>query len=160
MVQLCKQTGHTCDPWSSGFAEYFAGHLQGQHKLIVGIQCRFGDLEMSEMALLDTGAEWSLIGGETAELLQDQFGSIIKNITYITRAGEFQATLRRLPIRLLADEDCGTDIFVEATVAVAPDWKGPNVIGYSGFLERVRFALEPETSAYTKNIIYFDALGS
>jgi hypothetical protein len=39
--------------------------------------------------------------------------------------------------------DRGTDVTIEATCLALKDWPGPNILGFSGFLERLRFALEP-----------------
>jgi hypothetical protein len=39
---------------------------------------------------------------------------------------------------------------VDATIFVSPDWHGPNFIGYQGLLQRIRFAVDPET-----NLFYF-----
>ncbi len=97
--------------------------------LPVGVQCQFGGEEFAEVALFDTGADWTLIGGETAEILEDQFGEPLENITYKTRLGKFTATLRRLPIKFLADTGCGADLIIDSTVAVAPEWPGPVVLG-------------------------------
>ena len=60
-----------------------------------------------------------------------------------TRFGVLKGDLVRLAVTLLADPDCGVDLTVDATVAVIPDWPGPIILGYQGFLERLRFALDP-----------------
>ena len=52
------------------------------------------------------------------------------------------------PVRLVADE--GEDLDIEATMFLSPDWPGGNFIGYEGLLERIRFAVDPET-----NLFYF-----
>ncbi len=156
MNQLCKQRDDEYHQWSSGFAEYFPGFKVGMSKLTVGVKCRLGDLEITDIALFDTGAEWTLIGGETAEILEGRFSEAIETINYSTRLGKMNVTLRRLPILLLADDGCGADLYVESTVAVAPEWTGPIVLGYRGFLERIRFALEPRFSAELTDQIYFD----
>ncbi len=60
----------------------------------------------------------------------------------------FQGALYRLPVRIHADE--GESLEVEATVFLSPDWPGPNFVGYQGLLQRIRFAVDPET-----NLFYF-----
>jgi len=65
-----------------------------------------------------------------------------------TRFGLIRGTLHRGPIRLHADE--GEPLDVDATVFISPDWQGPNFLGYEGFLQRIRFAVDPET-----NLFYF-----
>ena len=102
------------------------------------------------LALLDTGAEWSVLDREIAEEI-----GLANNagypITIRHKDGSAPGKLVRTSVTLLADE--GEALAVEATVFV-PDTAWPttprNFIGYSGLLERVRFALDPQT-----NDIYF-----
>ena len=54
-----------------------------------------------------------------------------------------KGSLSRLNVSLLAEPDHGKDLSVDATVAVIPNWPGPVVLGYQGFLERLRFAIDP-----------------
>lgn len=127
-------------PWSSGSAEVFFAQPRPTGPLPVAVRCRFGS-QPEELAMLDTGAQWTLIGSEHIELLGDELGEGLETITMSTRLGRFQGTLHRLPIRLLADR--GTDITVDATCLALNQWSGPNILGFSGFLERLRFALDP-----------------
>jgi hypothetical protein len=62
--------------------------------------------------------------------------------------GMIHGALYRETIRISADE--GQPLDVEATIFVSPDWRGPNFIGYQGLLQRIRFAVDPET-----NLFYF-----
>ena len=100
--------------------------------------------------MLDTGARWTLIGSELIELLGDELGEGLEAVTMSTRLGRFQGTLHRLPIRLLADQ--GTDITVNATCLALKTWEGPNILGFTGFLERLRFALDPADMHATARI--------
>lgn len=155
MSHLFKHKGGISQPWSESFAEYLPGYDCASCKLSVGVKCRLGGQEYIEVALFDTGAVWTLIGGDTAEILEDEFYDEGESISIYTRLGIMQTTLWRLPVHLVADQGCGTDITIESTIAVAPDWTGPVVLGYRGFLERIRFALEPCRSSESKNYIYF-----
>lgn len=65
-----------------------------------------------------------------------------------TRLGRFHGTLFRGLITLVADQ--GESLDVEATVFLSADWPGPNFLGYQGLLQRIRFAVDPET-----NLFYF-----
>lgn len=58
-----------------------------------------------------------------------------------TRLGSMPGRLQRVLVTLIADE--GANAEVDATVFVAPAWTGPVVLGYRGFLERLRFGLDP-----------------
>ncbi len=65
-----------------------------------------------------------------------------------TRMGPVRGRLERTQIELVADE--GDGLSIDATVFVSPDWSGDNFIGYSGFLERIRFGVDP-----SDNYFYF-----
>ena len=72
-----------------------------------------------------------------------------EEISISTRMGVVTGKLIRVGLTILADE--GTSLSVEGTVFVSPDW-GSNFLGYSGFLEHVRFALDPGNG---RNDFYF-----
>ena len=65
-----------------------------------------------------------------------------------TRLGVIHGALYRVAVTIEAEE--GESLDVEATVFLSPDWRGPNFIGYQGLLQRIRFAVDPET-----NLFYF-----
>jgi hypothetical protein len=44
--------------------------------------------------------------------------------------------------------DTGEPLDVPATVFVTPDWPGPNFLGYQGLLQRIRFAVDPESNRF------------
>jgi hypothetical protein len=102
--------------------------------------------------MLDTGAHWTLIGPDLIDELGDELGEAIGSVPMSTRLGSFQGTLHRLSIQLVAD--MGADFTVEGTCLALPDWPGPAILGFNGFLERLRLALEPAT-AQTEARIHF-----
>lgn len=127
-------------PWNIGSAEVFLDQPRPTGTMAVAVRCRFGS-QPEELAMLDTGAHWTLIGPEHIELLKNELGAGLDTFRMSTRLGVFSGTLHRLPIRLLADR--GSDITVDATCLALEGWPGPSVLGFSGFLERLRFALDP-----------------
>ncbi len=108
----------------------------------MAVRCKLPGVPGIEMALLDTGAQWSMIGGELARIL---LGSIEitndKPPAMQTRKGRMQGKMGRLTITLVAEE--GRHLDVDATVMLSEDWPGPVVLGYRGLLERARLALDP-----------------
>ena len=92
------------------------------------------------LAVLDTGAAWSLLEPEVAFAL-GLFGGSGQEVSLETRMRTIRGRLERVPLTLLADE--GQDLEMDATVFVSRDWPGKNFLGYSGLLERIRFALDP-----------------
>lgn len=61
-----------------------------------------------------------------------------------TRLGRIRGVLHEMDVVIVAER--GDSISVSARVLVAPGWTGPVVLGYQGFLERLRFALDPGVS--------------
>jgi hypothetical protein len=101
------------------------------------------------LALLDTGAEWSVIDREIAEEigLAEADG---QPMTMLHKDGPTPGKLVRTVVTMIADE--GTALDVDATVFV-PDnsWPaGKKVIGYCGFLEKIRLGLDSQN-----NDVYF-----
>ncbi len=142
MEQLFKRTERNKRAWSTGSAFFWISHKIGIWPATVAVRCQTERLE-SEIALLDTGAEWSVIGGETAILLEKQLGSPIESTRMSTRLGLIDGFLHHVNITLLAGENSGDNLTVESTVFVSEEWEGPLVLGYRGFLEKIRFALDP-----------------
>ena len=100
--------------------------------------------------MIDTAAPWCVLESSLADRIADQEIPLVHGQLLSSRLGVFTGDLCRSSITLLADE--GDSLTVEATVFVCADWPGPSVIGYNGFLERVRFAVDPTT-----NLFYFGA---
>jgi hypothetical protein len=128
--------------WSGGSAQYWIERESDGRVLIVAARCRLGRLEVDDLALIDTAAHWSVIGGELAELVLDHAHAPDDDvISMSTRLGRITGRLHRLEITLVADD--GQDLLVSGTVLIAPEWLGPPVLGYRGFLERIRIAFDP-----------------
>lgn len=145
MKQRIRVDGEPVAPWCVGFARFQVGASVAGTTLVVGVRCRFGGLDSDHVALLDTGAHWSIVGGEMAELLEDEAGESIEIAAMATRLGTIHGRLHRLVVTLAADE--GDDLDVPTTLLLAPSWSGPPVLGYRGFLDRVRFGLDPGNGA-------------
>ncbi|MDM8550012.1 hypothetical protein QUF72_08050 [Desulfobacterales bacterium HSG2] len=59
-----------------------------------------------------------------------------------TRLGTIFGELHRVSITLLTDPGQGDELTVESTTFVSEEWEGPVLLGYRGFLERMRFTLD------------------
>jgi hypothetical protein len=143
MGHLFSHSGPNYEKWSDGYAPFLTDHKHGSHNLLIVVNCKLGDLDVTEFALLDTGAPWSIIDAATAQILGDQLGAFTHRMKLKTWRGDFDGCLHPLKITLLAENDCGSDLSVEGTVFVSEEWDGPIVIGFHGFLERIRMALDP-----------------
>ena len=108
-------------------------------------------MEEPFLALLDTGAEWSVLDREIAEEL-GLIGADSQPYTLRHVGGTSAGRLVRTTLLILADE--GEDLAVETTVFVPNENLkfGRNFIGYSSFLERIRLGLDPQ-----ENHVYFGA---
>ncbi len=116
----------------------------GQHKLITGVECEFPNIQHPQMALLDTGAELSIVSGEVYQLyFQKQvfLGTPVGTTSIHTRLGTFKGSLYRVEVELTAH--WGEPLTVEGTFLFCEAWNGPTVLGLQGFLERIRFAIDP-----------------
>jgi hypothetical protein len=154
MGQLFIQANNQKILWNSGCSLFFVSSKVGRWRLPVAIKCRIGNLEETDLALLDTGAEWSVIGGETAKILENEIDFPTESFTMSTRLGKISGSLHRLNITLLAERNSGNDLTIESSVFVSEEWDGPIVLGYRGFLERIRFALDPGAIS-GEQIFYF-----
>jgi len=146
----------TISQWSTGGAYLHFLYEMGSHKLVTGLECEFTEVKVKQMALLDTGAELSVVGSTIYQafsyenLLSD---SSPEKRTISTRLGNFEGTLYRVDIGLTAD--WGKPLLIEGTFLFCEDWQGPTVLGFHGFLERIRFAIDPEYEQI--GCIYFSA---
>ena len=97
------------------------------------------------LAMLDTGAAWSVLNAELAVDLElfDRDG-VPETIS--SRIGRVHGKLVRAMTTLVADD--GDSVEVDSTVFVSRDWSAGNFIGYTGLLERIRFAIDPQDNAF------------
>ena len=96
-------------------------------------------------AMVDTGSEWNVWNGEIAQCydLDPQEGS---QVQMSTRLGKFNGRLVRCGFKIVGEEQ--ESIFIEGTWFHCPEWPGPTVIGWTGALERLRFAVDPSESLF------------
>jgi hypothetical protein len=109
-------------------------------------------------AILDTGAPWCVFNPEEAATLDLDFQAFATSTpTLVIRGYPYRGWLMLdIPITLEAND--GESLIVSSTVFVpdlelGQEWQLPNFLGLSGFLERIRFAVDPST-----NLFYFGAI--
>lgn len=155
MTHLYKHN-HKTVQWSTGGAYLFPLHDLGSYKLVMGVECQLVAIEKTEMALLDTGSELSVIGENAYQLFLHKQVPLISPVgtrRINTRLGSFEGTLYRVEVVLKAD--WGENLLIDGTFLFCEYWTGPTVLGFHGFLERVRLAIEPD---YEKiGCVYFAA---
>src|SRR6185295_15600276 len=99
-------------------------------------------------AMIDTAAPWCIFAPPIGRSIQDHFQPISEELFLNTRLGTFRGRLHLVPVSFPVLQ--GESLVIEATVFISPDWQGPNFLGYEGFLQRIRFAVDPEN-----NLFYF-----
>ena len=100
------------------------------------------------LAAVDTAAPWCIFRPVVANSWMRNLDPIPGPVVLSTRLGQFHGSLFRGLITVLASS--GESLDVEATAFLTPEWPGPNFLGYQGFLQRIRFAVDPEN-----NLFYF-----
>jgi hypothetical protein len=128
-----------------GRASYQSNVEEATGKLLVVVQCQVGGRTRKDPALLDTASEWCILPPEVA-LGLGYTPNPDGDTRLHTRFGLLTGELLRLPVVFAADE--GEPAEVEATWFLSPDWPGPVVIGWSGCLERMRFAFDPRENDF------------
>lgn len=120
---------------------------------LVGLRCTLGDDSDELLALLDTGAEWSVVAPHTARA-----GGAVpvgERFRLSTRHGAISGDLSVLDVHLLAE--AGANLTVAAQVFVPDRWPADApqlVLGFRGLLENIRFALAPRAGGHA---IWFGA---
>jgi hypothetical protein len=125
----------------NGRAYYRTFQRYGPHRLVVAVECRLDGLPSSIVALLDTGAEWSLLPTDVARVLgySEEYDEPVEE--YSVRGGVLTGRRARILTSFPATE--GDELTLDASWFIADNWFGPIVIGWSGCLEGFRFALDP-----------------
>ena len=104
-------------------------------------------MSFSFWALLDTGAHFCLLNETVTGFVRDQLVDGLGTFVVRTAYGSLEGELFRHGITLVAE--VGKSVDIEATVFVPPGWKGPCFLGYSGALDRIRFAIDPRDSLFS-----------
>ncbi len=133
-------------PFAKGAATYADSHpgWKDPHSRIYVKFRPKGVDQLVFLALLDTGGHYcifnEIVAASVSDLLTESLGATILR----TAHGPVRGELFLHRVELLAEE--GEDLDFEAVVFVAPDWRAPSYIGYTGALERLRFAVIPESN--------------
>ncbi len=103
-----------------------------------------------QLALVDTGGHFFIPSPDVLASIRKDLTDSFDRTSLMTAQGRIHGELYRHHLVLIAAE--GEDLDVDATVFVSSEWNGPSIFGYTGMLERIRFAVDPEN-----NLFYFGA---
>jgi hypothetical protein len=147
VAALLELGGHV---FATGRSRYLDSDRRKEATPKIFVKILPGELPFPLLARIDTGAAWSVLDAEIAEALS-LFERPGPAVGISTRSGVFRGKLIRTPLTLLADE--GESFELDTTLFASHEWSLGNFIGYAGFLERIRFAVDPST-----NDFYFGGL--
>lgn len=138
----------------TGVASYydFAVSAVASTEPRIFIRIEPGGPGLEVLALVDTAAPWCILEPHLARAIVDRLEEVPEEATISTRLGRFSSKLYLGTTKIVAEE--GEALSVETTFFLPPDWPGGNFVGYQGFLERFRFAIDPG-----ENRFYFGPLG-
>ncbi len=91
--------------------------------------------------MVDTAAPWCILESDLARAAERHLESLSDIASIDSRLGRFTGRLYRGTTTVLAQE--GEALAVDSTFFLSPEWPGGNFVGYQGFLERFRFAVDP-----------------
>ena len=97
--------------------------------------------------MVDTAAPWCILEPDLAKAFEGSLESLTDIAVLDSRLGRFKGRLYRGSITILAEE--GESLAVDATFFLSQDWTGGNFVGYQGFLERIRFAVDPGLNRFS-----------
>ncbi|HEX3131925.1 MAG TPA: aspartyl protease family protein [Thermoanaerobaculia bacterium] len=127
----------------SRFADHSPAARDSSAKIYVRVAFEEG---REVLAQLDTGAAWSVLAPDLARLLG--LSSLAGDPARMrTPLGLMEGQLVRIPFILQADE--GESLRFDGTFFVSEDWPdGMTFLGYSGLLDSVRFAVDPQANHF------------
>ena len=132
------------EDFATGITTYYEGNPtrhSPQTSPYLSIDLNFPDTPSYQvLALVDTGSPWVVLNTE----LNDKLGLRVNSSntrTLSTRVGMMTGSIERHTIKLPAEEGCTLE--VDASLFVCNEWTFDNVLGYLGFLQRIRFAFDP-----------------
>jgi hypothetical protein len=136
-------------PFAIGRARYFDDPIKGlTSSPRIFLEVRPGRLPIPVLAMVDTAAPWCIFDAEIGDEIRRSFEPVSGWVALSTRLGTFKGILYsgQIAFEVLDGESFTLDV----TAFLSPDWQGGNFLGYEGFLQRIRFAVDPES-----NLFYF-----
>lgn len=135
------------EPFATGACRYFDAYPDREERLArIYVQYQPEGVPFELLALLDTGAHYCLLNEDAARLTRRHLTTPLGEIAVRTAHGPVRGDLYAHRIRLIAEE--GEPLDIESTLFLPPAWHGPSILGYTGSLDRMRFAVDPEINHF------------
>jgi hypothetical protein len=133
--------------FTTGVSEYFdlrPGIQEPQSRIYVQILPE--GAKQASLALLDTGGLYTVLNTALASSLRGHLTGGLGEVGLRTAYGVIRGELYTHRITLIAE--AGQYLDIESTVFVSPEWNVPSFLGYTGALDRVRFAIDPSSNRF------------
>lgn len=138
--------------FATGAAEYRDAYVgDSAARLVLAVSINDGEFVD---VIVDTGSPWCILNPETAKA-SNIFDTaiLVENSIWEVRGISYSVAVTRTTISIPAE--FGDDLPIDATVYIPHGYlgviyAGPNFLGLSGFLDRMRFAVDP-----VANVFYF-----
>jgi hypothetical protein len=141
--------------FATAAAEYFTGEpdTATASRLMIKIAIE----GQPTIAVVDTGAPYLICSPELTPQLEPYLTDPVGKTRLTIRGVEYRGTLYLLTMEFLANR--GENLLVPTTVFIphlppGEAWNLPSFLGFTAALDRVRFAIDPETTQF-----YFGGLG-
>ncbi|MEM7531741.1 MAG: hypothetical protein AAF639_06180 [Chloroflexota bacterium] len=144
------------DIFVQGAVEYL-DHYEDDKTARIVINIYLADDLKPTSFIVDTGAPWCILDPILFEEVAHYAEPLEMHVMPMSIRGiTYQGTLYRLPIRIPAvlgeTQEVVATVFIP-TLRTGDQWRFPNFIGLDGFLNRIRFAVDPAS-----NLFYFGEL--
>lgn len=134
------------EAFTQGAASYLdRDPLRGELTAKIYIRVHAEGFDSEILAQLDTAAPWTILDTEVAKAI-DLFSVEGPEVPLSARGGRYRGKLVKLPITLVASR--GVSLDVDATIFNSEDWPWGTFIGCNGFLQSIRFAVDPSQSVF------------
>lgn len=134
-------------------ARFLPMAAQADYALIEAVECILSDLPPIH-AMLDTAAQWSMLPGRAAEAMGYSTEPDPDTPRYSTRKGSLRGRIE--PVKLTFPAELGEAAVMEAPFYICQSWDGPVVLGWTGCLECLCFALD---ARQYQELFYFGTNG-
>lgn len=136
------------------YEDYYPGDDK-QARIVLSLAPASNSEAATEM-IVDTGSPWCILDPELCEVWGLDSGGYIPSSPLWIRGERCEGQLVRATVALQAAH--GKELIIEATffvplLSLDNTWNYPNFIGLDGFLNRIRFAIDP-----AENVFYFGPL--
>jgi len=142
-------------PFASGASGYWDAYPRMQEtfpRIYVQFRPAGADPGSVFLALVDTGAHYCILNARVAEQIEDLLTDHLGEVDLRTARGPVRGSLYAHRIELIAE--VGDDLDMGSTLFISPEWQAPSFLGYTGALDRVRFAIDPEANRFYFGSVY------